>query len=145
MPHSQTSTLGQLKASITNPDLKSTEVELQGPGLAIKDEASVLTSTRVENEAEQNSKFRHFTGRLSSALANRIKAKRRMKWLDELNQFDYVTPGQPGRKFFGVDKTELFRKNKNYQKWRKADRSTRTFFTGIQDPRGRHVSRVGEL
>lgn len=108
--------------------MKRAESELKEWGAAIKDEVNALMSKRVEGEAAENSKFRHFTVKFSSAMVKRIHVKTRMKWLDRCSRLDHVTVW---KQIHRRGNTTLYQNAKEYRQWKSASRSTIIFVEGI--------------
>lgn len=128
LAYGQMSALAQLKASLTDQDIKRVEAELKGWGATIKNEVGMLTSKRVEDEADENSRFRIATSKFSAALVKQARVKTRMKWLDECSQLDYVTVWKQVHR---SGNTALYRDSQDYQTWKTADQSTTIFIKGI--------------
>ncbi|CAG8889009.1 unnamed protein product [Penicillium nalgiovense] len=116
------STFGKLRASaLGDSDLKTYQSELESWGKTIKAEVGFLMAKGIEDEAENNSRFRTVSSifQKSTAYQQAIQTKQRV--LDFCSQYDCTVSWKQARK---SGNTNLFRESSQYQNWKSMVSST---------------------
>ncbi|OQD90382.1 hypothetical protein PENANT_c001G05769 [Penicillium antarcticum] len=109
------SAFGKLAASLSDPNLKSYQSDLESWGQMIKDEVTYLMAKRLEDEGDLNSRFRIMSTKLhkSSAYQQLVQIKQRV--LDFCSQYDHTVAWKQIRK---TGNTSLFRESHVYRNWK---------------------------
>lgn len=107
----QKSAVGQFVSSLSDSELKTYQSDLDNWANSIKDEAGMLLAKRVEEEAQENTRFRALFKKSSKS----ISFEQKLRVLDLCSSFDYETPWKQIRK---LGNATLFRQAPAYQDWR---------------------------
>ncbi|KAJ5295401.1 hypothetical protein N7508_010222 [Penicillium antarcticum] len=109
------SAFGKLAASLSDPNLKSYQSDLESWGQMIKDEVTYLMAKRLEDEGDLNSRFRIMSTKLhkSSAYQQLVQIKQRV--LDFCSQYYHTVAWKQIRK---TGNTSLFRESHVYRNWK---------------------------
>lgn len=121
------SIFGKLTSALGDSDLKTYQSELESWGKTIKAEVGFLMAKRIEDEAENNSRFRAVSTifQKSNAYQQAIQTKQRV--LDFCSQYDCTVSWKQARK---SGSTNLFRESPKYQNWRSMPLSSTLVYTG---------------
>ncbi|KAJ5274885.1 hypothetical protein N7497_005493 [Penicillium chrysogenum] len=122
------SIFGKLRASaLGDSDLKTYQSELESWGKTIKAEVGFLVAKGIEDEAENNSRFRTVSSifQKSTAYQQAIQTKQRV--LDFCSQYDCTVSWKQARK---SGNTNLFRASAQYQNWKSMPLSSTLVYTG---------------
>ena len=122
------SIFGKLRASaLGDSDLKTYQSELESWGKTIKTEVGYLMAKGIEDEAENNSRFRAVSSifQKSTAYQQAIQTKQRV--LDFCSQYDCTVSWKQARK---SGNTNLFRESSQYQNWKSMPLSSTLVYTG---------------
>ncbi|KAJ5170121.1 uncharacterized protein N7500_002904 [Penicillium coprophilum] len=121
------SIFGKLTSAFTDSVLKTYQSELESWGKTIKTEVSYLVAKGIEDEAENNSRFRAVSSifQKSTAYQQAIQTKQRV--LDFCSQYDCTVSWKQARK---SGNTNLFRKTSKYQEWKSMPLSSTLVYTG---------------
>ena len=110
----QKSALGQLASSLSDLDTKTYQSELNHWSNAIKEEVSLQMALTIEEEAQDNSKFRALSSRFSKSVSFQQKLKANLRILDSCSIYDYETTWKQTRK---IGNTTLFNRSDEYKDW----------------------------
>jgi hypothetical protein len=88
----QKSTISQFVSSLSDSELKTYQSDLDIWANAIKEEVSILVIERIEEEAQENTRFRAFLSKGSKSTSLEQKLKTRLRVLDFCSIYDYETP-----------------------------------------------------
>ncbi|KXG53472.1 uncharacterized protein PGRI_005220 [Penicillium griseofulvum] len=121
------SLFGKLASAFSESDLKTYQSELESWGKTIKAEVGFLMAKGIEDEAENNSRFRTVSTifQKSTAYQQAIQTKQRV--LDFCSQYDCTVSWKQARK---SGNTNLFRENRKYQNWKSMPLSSTLIYTG---------------
>jgi hypothetical protein len=121
----QKSSLTRLSSTISDPDMKNFQSDLEIWSTSIKEEANLLLNQKVDEEAKQNSSFRNWIANRDGRLHWQEKMKQHVAFLDKCSQYDYRTPWKQSRKH---GTTSILKSCDQYQQW-KASRSKNSSIT----------------
>ncbi|CAG8893308.1 unnamed protein product [Penicillium egyptiacum] len=121
------SIFGKLTSALGDSDLKAYQSELESWGKTIKAEVTFLVAKGIEDEAENNSRFRTVSSifQKSTAYQQAIQTKQRV--LDFCSQYDCTVSWKQARK---SGNTNLFRESPKYQNWKSMSLSSTLVYTG---------------
>ncbi|KAF4457100.1 hypothetical protein F53441_888 [Fusarium austroafricanum] len=111
----QKSALSRLSSSISDPDMKSFQADLDTWSASIKEEANLLLSQCVHEEAKENAKFRLLTSYRSEYVHHRQRINQCIRFLDACSQHDYRTTWKQTRK---RGTTRTLPSYNQYQQWK---------------------------
>jgi hypothetical protein len=111
----QKSSLQRLSSSISDPDMKSFQSDLEVWSTSIREEANLLLNQRVDEEAKQNSSFRTWITYRDGRLHWQEKIKSCVAFLDACSQYDHRTPWKQSRKH---GTTSILKSCDEYQQWK---------------------------
>jgi len=123
----QKSTLGQYASSLSDSDIKTYQSELDLWANATKEEVSLLMAKTIEEEAQENSKFRALSSKFSESVSLRQKLKANLRVLDSCSKYDYETTWKQTRK---IGNATLFNRTAEYQDWKGQETSCTFIYTG---------------
>lgn len=109
---SQKKALGQFASSLSDSDLGSYQSQLDNWANSIKEEVNVLMAKSVEDERDENSRFRALSSKFNQSAAYHQKLKARQQVLNACSTYDHVTTWKQARK---IGSTVLFEQNSAYQ------------------------------
>ncbi|CZR37880.1 uncharacterized protein FPRO_06929 [Fusarium proliferatum ET1] len=113
----QKSAVGRLSSSIRDPDMKGFQADLDTWSASIKEEADLLLSQGIQEEAKENATFRSIVSSRSKYLQHRQKINESIRFLDACSQHDYRTTWKQTRK---RGTTRILPSYTQYQKWKNA-------------------------
>ncbi|KAJ5448381.1 hypothetical protein N7445_003202 [Penicillium cf. griseofulvum] len=121
------SLFGKLASAFSDPDLTTYQSELESWGKTIKAEVGFLMAKGIEDEAENNLRFRTVSSifQKSTAYQQAIRTKQRV--LDFCSQYDCTVSWKQTRK---SGNTNLFRESPRYQDWKSRPLSSTLVYTG---------------
>ncbi|KAG4286253.1 hypothetical protein FPRO06_07513 [Fusarium proliferatum] len=111
----QKSAVGRLSSSIRDPDMKGFQADLDTWSASIKEEADLLLSQGLQEEAKENATFRSIVSSRSKYLQHRQKINESIRFLDACSQHDYRTTWKQTRK---RGTTRILPSYNQYQKWK---------------------------
>ncbi|KUJ08906.1 uncharacterized protein LY89DRAFT_328989 [Mollisia scopiformis] len=114
------SSLGQVFSSLSDSDIKTAETQLIAWATSIKEEVVLLSSKKIEEEAQENSRFRAVSSRFSETASHRKRLERNRRVLNACSTYDYETTWKQIRK---LGNTTLLDQNAEYQNWKIPDTS----------------------
>ncbi|KAL1961500.1 hypothetical protein VTN77DRAFT_1661 [Rasamsonia byssochlamydoides] len=119
--------LAQFSSMLSDTDLALFQSELEKWANSIKEQVSLLTSQKIEEEAQSNSTFRALITRNAVSIAHHQKLEARLRWLDACSIYDYETPWKQARK---GGTTTWFLERIEYQEWKQQRASCSLFLSG---------------
>ncbi|KAL9564618.1 hypothetical protein ACKAV7_011070 [Fusarium commune] len=108
------SAFSRLSTSISDPDMKEFQSELDIWSSSIKEEANLLLNQKIDEEAKENAKFRSLTTFLSESSSHQRRIKTCARFLQACSQYDYRTTWKQTRK---SGTTRLLESFSEYQQW----------------------------
>ncbi|KAF4411176.1 Vegetative incompatibility HET-E-1 [Fusarium acutatum] len=108
------SAFSRLSTSISDPDMKEFQSELDIWSSSIKEEANLLLNQKIDEEAKENAKFRTLTTLLSESSSHQRRIKICARFLQACSQYDYRTTWKQTRK---SGTTRLLGSFSEYQQW----------------------------
>jgi hypothetical protein len=93
----QKSALSQI-STLSDSDIKKFQSDLELWASSIKEEVTLLTSQKIDEEARESSIFRTLVIKSSSAAAYQKKLEIKIRWLDAVSTYDYETTWKQARK-----------------------------------------------
>ena len=123
----QKSTISQFASSLSDSTLKTYQSDLNIWANLIKEEVSILVAERIEDEAQENTRFRALLSKGSKSTSLEQKLKTRLRVLDFCSTYDYETPWKQTRK---VGNATLFNRTADYQNWKCQVDSCTLLYTG---------------
>jgi hypothetical protein len=127
MAFSQKSMFAKTTSALNDAELKSLQSELNLWSGLIKDEVDLLMAKKVEDEAEENSRFRAVSTRFSKSVDYRQKLRERLRMLDLFSTFDFETTWKQTRK---TGNTQIFEQTPEYGRWKDSSESSTLCYTG---------------
>jgi hypothetical protein len=92
------SSLRRVSSTISDPEMKNFQSDLEIWSTSIKEEANLLLNQRVDEEAKQNNRFRNWITNRDGQLHWQEKMKQCVAFLDKCSQYDYRTSWKQSRK-----------------------------------------------
>jgi ankyrin repeat protein len=123
----QKSTLSQFASTLSDADLKTCQSELDLWASSIKEEVSLLLAKKIEEEAQESSRFRALSSKFSESVSLQQKLKRNLRVLDLCSLYDYETAWKQTRK---IGNTTLLNRTTEYQDWKGQVDSCTLLYTG---------------
>ncbi|XTI89671.1 hypothetical protein V2W45_1284894, partial [Cenococcum geophilum] len=118
----QKSTFGQFASTLSDSDMKTYQSELDLWANTIKEEVNLQMAKKIEEEAQENSRFRTLSIRFFESRSFQQKIKINLQVLDLCSVYDYETTWKQTRK---VGNATLFNQTAEYQTWKgRADSCT---------------------
>ncbi|KAF4947147.1 hypothetical protein FGADI_10603 [Fusarium gaditjirri] len=108
------SAFSRLSTSISDPDMKEFQSELEIWSSSIKEEADLLLNQKIDDESRENAKFRSLTTFLSESSSHQRRIKTCTRFLQACSQYDYQTTWKQTRK---SGTTRLLESFPEYQQW----------------------------
>jgi ankyrin repeat protein len=121
------STIGQFASSLSDSELKTYQSDLDLWANSIKEEVSMLVAKKIEEEAQENTRFRALLSKGSKSKSLEQKLKTRLRVLDFCSMYDYETPWKQTRK---VGNATLFNRTTDYHDWKGQVDSCTLLYTG---------------
>src|SRR5947209_4493874 len=123
----QKSILGQLASSLSDSDMKAYQSELEFWANSIKEEVNLLMGQKIEEEAQENSRFRALSSKFSESVSYRKKLKTNLRVLHSCSTYDYETTWKQTRK---TGNSTLFNRTPEYEDWKDRSHSCTLLYTG---------------
>ncbi len=123
----QKSTLGQFASTLSDSDLRAFQSELDPWANSIKEEVSLMMANKIEEEAQENFRFRALSSKFSKSVSLREKLETNLRVLGFCSKYDHETAWKQTRK---VGKATLFNRNAEYQDWKGRSDSCTIVYTG---------------
>ncbi|OBT95296.2 hypothetical protein VE01_06606 [Pseudogymnoascus verrucosus] len=123
----QKSALAQFASTLSDSDMKTYQSDLDRWANEIKEEATLLTTKMIKEEAQDNSKFRAFSSKFSESVSLRQKLKTNVRVLDSCSIYDYETTWKQTRK---IGNTTLLNQIVAYKDWKGQKSSCTLICTG---------------
>jgi ankyrin repeat protein len=123
----QKSTLGQLASSLSDSDMKAYQSELDFWANSIKEEVGLLMGQKIEEEAQENFRFRALSSKFSESMSHRKKLKTNLRVLHFCSTYDYETTWKQTRK---TGNATLFNRTPEYKDWKDRPDSCTLVYTG---------------
>ncbi len=123
----QKSTVGQLAGALGSLDINTHQAELEQWANAIKEEVSVLMAGKIEEEAQENGRFRALTTKVSASTTHLQRLKMNRLVLAFLSTHDFEQTWKQTRK---AGNTTLLERNTTYQDWKDREYSCTLVYTG---------------
>lgn len=111
----QKSALKRVSLSISDPDMKGFQSDLEMWSTSIREEATLLLNQKLHEESKQNSSFRTWITNRDGRLHWQEKIKSCVAFLDACSQYDHRTPWKQSRKH-GI--TSILKSCDQYQQWK---------------------------
>ncbi|KAF5550718.1 heterokaryon incompatibility protein het-E-1 [Fusarium mexicanum] len=109
------SALSRLSTSISDPDMKEFQSELETWSSSIKEEANLLLNQKIDEEAKENAKFRSLTTFLSESSSHQRRIKTCTRFLQACSEYDYRITWKQIKK---SGTTRLLGSFSEYQQWK---------------------------
>ncbi|GJD03627.1 NACHT domain protein [Colletotrichum higginsianum] len=123
----QKSFLGQLAASLSDPEMKTFQTELEIWASNIREEVNLLLNQKVDDESSKNSRFRALSTKFSETQAQRQKLKHKLHVLNACSAHDHESTWKQTRK---IGSTSLFSRHEEYDSWKASPRSSTLIWAG---------------
>ncbi|KAI1165995.1 hypothetical protein F5B18DRAFT_116374 [Nemania serpens] len=123
----QKSTLWQVASTLSDSDIKKFQSELDLWANSIKEEISLQMAKKIDEEAQENSRFRALSSKLSKSASHEQKLATNLRVLDFCSKYDYETTWKQTRK---VGNATLFSQAAEYQEWKSQAKSCSLLYTG---------------
>jgi ankyrin repeat domain-containing protein 50 len=123
----QKSIFGQFASTLSDSDMKIYQSELDLWANTIKEEVNLLIAKKIEEEAEENSRFRALSSNFSKYVSSQQKIETNLRLLNICSMYDYETTWKQTRK---VGNATLFNQNTEYQNWKGQADSCTLIYTG---------------
>lgn len=105
----------QVVSTLNDPDVKSFQSELDLWAQSIRDEISVLVAKKIEEEAQESSRFRALSSKFAKSASHQQRLATNLLVLDFCSKYDYETSWKQIRK---MGNTALFIQETEYNEWR---------------------------
>ncbi|KAF5252822.1 hypothetical protein FANTH_2146 [Fusarium anthophilum] len=109
------SAFSRLSTSISDPDMKEFQSELETWSSSIKEEANLLLNQKIDEEAKENAKFRSLTTFLSESSSHQRRIKTCARFLQACSEYDYRITWKQIKK---SGTTRLLGSFSEYQQWK---------------------------
>ena len=123
----QKSAFGQFASALSDSDMKTYQSELDLWANTIKEEANLQMAKKIEEEAQENSRFRTLSSRFFESGSFQQKMKTNLRVLDFCSVYEYETTWKQTRK---VGNATLFNQTTEYQAWKGRAGSCTLMYTG---------------
>src|SRR5271170_2060402 len=118
----QKSIFGQFASTLSDSDMKIYQSELDLWANTIKEEVNLLIAKKIEEEAEESSRFRALSSKFSKSVSLQQKIETNLRVLNICSMYDYEATWKQTRK---VGNATLFNRTAEYQDWKgRADSCT---------------------
>ncbi|KAH7096031.1 hypothetical protein FB567DRAFT_514046 [Paraphoma chrysanthemicola] len=128
MRFAQKSAIGQLASTLSDATITNTQSELRSWSREIKNEMRLLLAKRVEDEADQNSRFRSLSTKWSKKIAHQQQLAVRLRILNSCSTYEHETTWKQFRR---IGNTTLFIHAPEYQTWKNRDSSSTLLYFGM--------------
>lgn len=118
----------QFTSVFSDLTMKATQEELAKWAKVIDDEMRILVAKRIENEAEENSRFRSLSKKFSKSVSHQQEIAAKLRVLDNCSTYDYQTTWRQLRK---SGNTTLFSRCPEYMDWKIQSTSSTLVYLGI--------------
>lgn len=119
----QKSSLKRVSSSIGDPDMKNFQSDLEVWSTSIREEANLLLSQKVDEEAKHNRSFRNWITNRNERVQWQERIKSCVAFLDACSQYDYRTPWKQSRKH---GTTSVLKSSSQYQQWKHSQSDDRS-------------------
>ena len=123
----QKSPFGQFASTLSDSDIKIYQAELDLWAHTIKEEVSLMMAKRIEDEAQENHRFRTLSSKDSKSVSLRQRLKANLRVLDYCTPYDHEKAWKQIRK---VGNASLFNRTAEYSDWKGRDQSCTLLYTG---------------
>ncbi|KAF2185906.1 hypothetical protein K469DRAFT_750186 [Zopfia rhizophila CBS 207.26] len=123
----QKSTFRQVTSSLSDANINTFQSDLDHWAKLIKEEMSLLMAKKIEEEAEENSRFRALANKFSKSMSHYQKLATKIRIFDLCSTYDYETTWKQIRK---AGNANWFRYDAAYQKWKSQTCSSTLVYTG---------------
>ncbi|KAM3071951.1 hypothetical protein ACMFMF_007348 [Clarireedia jacksonii] len=123
----QRSIIGQFVSSLNDSRVKTLQSELDSWGNSIKEEVTLSMGQKIEDEGQENSRFRALSTIYSETASRRAKLKMNLRVLGLCSTYDYETTWKQIRK---RGNATLFNNNTEYQNWKNETKSCTLIYRG---------------
>ncbi|RGP78801.1 vegetative incompatibility het-e-1 [Fusarium longipes] len=121
------SALGRFTSTVNDPQMKNFKDDLDLWSATIKEEANLLLSQKIFEEAKENSIFRSLAMSRAESSAHQRKVKICNRFLDACSKYDYRKTWKQTRK---CGSTKILESCQPYQQWKKEDGKASIVFLG---------------
>ena len=123
----QKSALRQFTSTLSKATISTTQSELTQWARQVENEMRLLVARRIEDEAEENSRFRSLSKKFSKLASHQQEVAAKLRILDKCSSYDYETSWKQIRK---IGNTTLFAQSADYSKWRTQAKSCTILYLG---------------
>jgi ankyrin repeat protein len=123
----QRSIIGQFVSSLNDSHIKGFQSELDSWANAIKEEVALAMGQTIEDEGQENSRFRALSTKSSETASHRARMKMNLRVLDLCSTYDYETTWKQTRK---RGNATLFNNSNEYQNWKTGAESRTLVYRG---------------
>jgi ankyrin repeat protein len=123
----QKSAFWQVTSTLSDLDIKAFQSELDLWANFIKEEVSLLMAKKIEEEAQENSRFRALSRKLSKSVSLQQELATNLRVLDFCSKYDHETTWKQIRK---VGNATIFSQAAEYQEWKGRSDSCTLIYTG---------------
>ncbi|KAE8842389.1 hypothetical protein HRS9139_01686 [Pyrenophora teres f. teres] len=127
MAFSQKSTFSKMAATLNDGDMKSNHSELHHWASSIRDELDLFMAKGLEKEAQESTRFRGLSARLSRANQRHQNLAERIRILDMVSDYDCEITWKQTRK---KGNTKTFTQTQEYRDWKDSSVSSTLVYTG---------------
>ncbi|OCK77585.1 hypothetical protein K432DRAFT_436450 [Lepidopterella palustris CBS 459.81] len=123
----QMSTFRQVASTLSDSDIKTFQSELDLWANSIKEEINLLMAKKIEEEAQENSRFSALSSKHFKSVSYQQKLATNLRVLDFCSTYDYETTWKQTRK---AGNATLFGQDAEYQEWKGRANSCTLMYTG---------------
>jgi ankyrin repeat protein len=123
----QRSIIGQFVSSLNDSHIKGFQSELESWANSIKEEMVLSMGQKIEDEGQENSRFRALSSKFTETASHRAKLQVNLRVLDLCSTYDYETTWKQTRK---RGNATLFNNATEYQNWKNRAESCTLVFRG---------------
>ncbi|PQE30756.1 hypothetical protein CJF32_00005960 [Rutstroemia sp. NJR-2017a WRK4] len=123
----QRSIIGQFVSSLNDSHIKGFQSELDSWANTIKEEVALSMGQTIEDEGQENSRFRALSTKFSETASHRARMKMNLRVLDLCSTYDYETTWKQTRK---RGNATLFNNSNEYQNWKTGAESPTLVYRG---------------
>ena len=121
------STFRQVTSTLSDIEINSFRSELDVWANSIKEEVSLLVAKKIDEEAQENSRFRALSKKFSNSMSHQQKLTARLRVLDFCSTHDHGTIWKQTRK---IGHATLFNQFPEYQAWKDGAESCTLLYKG---------------
>ena len=123
----QKRTITQIASTLSDSILQNFRSELDIWANTIKEDVRLLMAKRMEEEAQDNSRFRALWTKSSKSASHHRKLKAKKRVLDYCSTYEYQTAWKQTRK---IGNSTIFRQNEEYCNWKNCTASRTLVYMG---------------